>query len=144
MQIVQIGRKPESLNGSFDVLLDMRGGVGDGDIPSNDVETTLGGNYQRRQLVSNKCLVMARGPTENLVADVVLPDEVSQKLFIHTGLVDNSSIPECAAQFNCLQQDWFSFFEAQIATQTKAQTHGTEARCWDLNVAEGKCLDHVY
>jgi hypothetical protein len=24
-----------------------------------------------------------------------------------------------------------------------AQPHGTEARGWDLDVAEGKCLDHV-
>lgn len=27
--------------------------------------------------------------TEDLIADVVLPDEVSQKLFIDTGLVDD-------------------------------------------------------
>jgi hypothetical protein len=36
----------------------MRGGVGEGvgegAIPSKDVETTLGGNYQQEQLVPNK------------------------------------------------------------------------------------------
>lgn len=46
VQIVQIRCKAKSLNSSFDVLLDMRGGVGDGAIPSHDVEPTLGGNYQ--------------------------------------------------------------------------------------------------
>ena len=72
----------------------------------------------------------------------MLPDKVSQKLFVHTGLVYNSSIPECASQLNCLQQDWFGLLEAQVATQTKAQAHGTEARRWDLNVTEWECLDH--
>lgn len=86
---------------------------------------------------------MAGSLTENLIAEVVFPDEVSQQLLIDTGLVDNSSIPECASQFNCLQQNRFGFLEAQIATQAMAQPHGTEARCWDLDVAEGQSLGHV-
>jgi hypothetical protein len=46
VQIVQIRRKAKSLNSSINVLLNMRGGVGDGAIPSHDVEPTFGGNYQ--------------------------------------------------------------------------------------------------
>lgn len=46
VQIVQIRRKAKSLNSSFNVLLDMRGGVGHAAFPSHDIEPTLRGNYQ--------------------------------------------------------------------------------------------------
>ena len=53
-----------------------------------------------------------------------------------------SSIPESASQFNGLQQHGFSFLEAQVATQAKAEAHSTEARRGKLGAAKGKRLDH--
>lgn len=62
---------------------------------------------------------------------------------VHLVELTYSSVPESASQFNSLQQDRFGFFEAQIATQAKAKTHGTKAGRWDLDVSEGECLDHI-
>lgn len=44
MQVVQIRSKAQSLNGALNVLLDMRGGVGDGTLAREDVEATLRSN----------------------------------------------------------------------------------------------------
>jgi hypothetical protein len=105
---------------------------------------------------------MAQPLTENLIANIVLTDEVSEELLVYTGLVDNlralildsgiipcgnevltyGGIPECATKFDCLQKDWLGFLEAQVGAQAEAQTHCTETRYWDLDVAEGNCLDH--
>lgn len=43
MQVVKIRSKAQSFDGAFDILLNVRGGIGDGPI-SLDVETTFRGN----------------------------------------------------------------------------------------------------
>lgn len=45
MQVVQVRSEAQSLDGAFNVLLDMRGGVGDGSLAGKDVEATLGSNF---------------------------------------------------------------------------------------------------
>lgn len=85
--------------------------------------------------------------TKDLITNVVLSDEVAQKLLVHAGLVDNlfvkgseflllhleksdpwthSSVPECTPQLKCLQQHRLSFFEGQIAAQSETKAHGAE------------------
>lgn len=98
--------------------------------------------------------------TEDLVADVVLADEVSEEFLVDTHLVDNlfrwlvpgkrppkdlgaySSVPKSASKLNGFQKDRFSLLEGEIVPQTKADAHGTEARRRDLNLGERQCLDH--
>lgn len=110
--------------------------------PSNTLkphlEATRKGKLAWSRLVACNGLQL----TKDLVADVVFPDEVTEELFVDSGLVHHSSIPECAAQLNCLQQNWLSFLEAQVRAQTKAQAHCAKAWRWDLQVTEGDCLDH--
>lgn len=43
MQVVKIRSKAQSFDGMFDVLLNVRGGIGNGKV-SLDVETTFRGN----------------------------------------------------------------------------------------------------
>ena len=47
MQIVQVGGEPQSLDGAFDVFLDVRGRVGDGTTSGKDVEAAFGSNCGR-------------------------------------------------------------------------------------------------
>ena len=83
--------------------------------------------------------------TEDLVANVVLSDEVSEKLLVDTGLVDDlrpkeislmfeettplrltyRSIPKGAAKLQRLEQYWLSLFEGEVVSQAKADTHCT-------------------
>lgn len=101
--------------------------------------------------------------TKDLISNVVLSDEIAQKLLVHTGLVDDlfaegseshlldleksnlwthSSVPECTPQLKCLQQHRLGFFEGQIAAQSEAKAHGAETWPRDLGIAERKCVDH--
>lgn len=50
MQVVKIRSKAQSFDGAFDVLLNVRGGIGDGSI-SFDVEATFRGNWQERKAI---------------------------------------------------------------------------------------------
>lgn len=54
VEIVKIRSKPKSLNGAFDILLNVRSRVGDRTIPSNDVESTLRGDCRRRWSTKSK------------------------------------------------------------------------------------------
>lgn len=99
--------------------------------------------------------------TENLVADIVLSDEVAEQLLVDSCLVDNlrsdfslesvartgrwqtySCIPKCASQLDSLEKDRLGFLQAQVGPHARADAHGTKARGVDLNVGKGKCLDH--
>lgn len=44
MQVVKIRGKAQSFDGAFDVLLNVRGRIGDRTTPSEDIETTFRGN----------------------------------------------------------------------------------------------------
>jgi hypothetical protein len=100
--------------------------------------------------------------TEDLVAHVVLPDEVAQELLVDTSLVDNlrrrsalidtnekmcgssySSIPERTAELDRLQKDWLGLLKGEIVAQAEAHAHGPEAWDWDLHVAEFLRVNHV-
>lgn len=70
VQVIQIRSEAQSLNSPFNILLNMGCGIGDGITATEDIKTTLGGN-------------------ENLLADVVLPDKITQQLFVHTSLIDH-------------------------------------------------------
>lgn len=92
---------------------------------------------------ANRPMFNARMPlTEDLVANVVLANEVSQQFLIHTCCVDHSSIPESTAQLNGFEEHGLSFFETEVAAQAVAQAHGSEARGWDFNVLKFGGLDH--
>lgn len=83
--------------------------------------------------------------TEDLVANVVLSDEVSEKLLVDTSLVDNlrpkkisltfeetaplrstyRSVPEGTAKLQRFEQYWLSLFEGEVVSQAEADTHCT-------------------
>lgn len=92
MEIVQVRSEAKSLNRAFDVLLDVRGRVGDHSLTPKGDKATFRGNYCKRLIPytneNTKCMQL----TENLVTNVVLPDEVAKELLIHTGLVDHLCI----------------------------------------------------
>jgi hypothetical protein len=89
VKIIQIRSETEAFNRAFNVLLDMRGGVGDCSFTTKGVDTTFRGNCCKI-LASRLYLLMDyRGLTENLIANVVLPDKVTKELLIHTSLIDN-------------------------------------------------------
>lgn len=54
----------------------------------------------------------------------------------------HSSIPESAAKLDSFQQNRLCFFKTEVVAQAEAKAHGTKARRRNLNVLEGKCLDH--
>lgn len=89
MEIVEVGSKPEPLNSTIDVLLNVGSRVCDRAIPSNDIETTLRGNCQRWLVKVPMAIRRAQQPTENFVAHVMFSDEISQKFLVDTGLVDD-------------------------------------------------------
>lgn len=99
--------------------------------------------------------------TENLVAHIVLFDEVAEQLLVDSCLVDNlrwrlslesvagtgrrqtySRIPKCASQLDGLEKNRLSFLQAQVGPHARADAHGTKARGVDFNVGKGKCRDH--
>lgn len=53
VQIVEIRSETESLNGAFDVLLNVRSRVGDRTIPSDDVEATFRSDCREYCLARN-------------------------------------------------------------------------------------------
>ena len=83
--------------------------------------------------------------TEDLVANVVLSDEVSEKLLVDTSLVDDlrpkkisltfgettplrstyRSIPKGTAKLQRFEQYWLSLFESEVVPQAEADTHCT-------------------
>lgn len=88
MEVVEIWCEAETFDGAFDVRLDVFGRVGDAAIFEAG-ESTFGRDC-RVQLVHGS--IQSRdvdGHTEDLIANVVLPDEVSQELFVDASLVDN-------------------------------------------------------
>lgn len=89
VKIIQIRRESEAFNRAFDVLLDMRGGVGDCSFTTKGLDTTFRGNCCKVLTSRLYPLMEYRGLTENLVANVVLPDKVTKELLIHTSLIDN-------------------------------------------------------
>jgi hypothetical protein len=96
VEIIQVGRKSESFNRALDVFLDMRGGVGDSSsLTSEGDDATFRGNYSKLSAFNlfqyntwDECLKL----TENLIANIVLPDKITKKLLIHTSLIDNLCI----------------------------------------------------
>lgn len=72
----------------------------------------------------------------------MLPDKVPKEHLINTSPIDNCSIPESAAQFDCLEQNRLGFFEAHVRAHAMAETHSTKTRGWDLQVLELERLDH--
>lgn len=70
VQVIQIRSKAQSFNSPINILLNMGCRIGDRIAAPKDIKTTFGGN-------------------ENLLADVVLPDKLTQQLFIHTSLIDH-------------------------------------------------------
>lgn len=46
MQVVQVRSEAQPFNGSFNILVDMRSGVGDCALSGKDVEATFRGNCQ--------------------------------------------------------------------------------------------------
>lgn len=90
MQIIQIRSKTESIDGSFDILLDMVRWIGNWTISPDDIETAFRGNWQ--QLVRISIQREGEEPTEDFIPNIMFPDEITQKLFIYTGLIDNLSV----------------------------------------------------
>lgn len=85
MKVVEVGGEAKSLNGSLDVLLNVGRRVGHSTL-SKHIETALRSDW--KELVSiwvHKSL----GLTENLVANVVFPNELSKELLVYTCLVDH-------------------------------------------------------
>lgn len=85
---------------------------------------------------------MASIRTEYFVADIVLPDEVSQQLLVHTSLIHNRSVPERTPKFNRFEQNRLSLFQTQVAAETEAEAHGAEAWRRHRDVLKWKCVDH--
>jgi hypothetical protein len=70
----------------------MRGGVGDASLTTKSDEAAFRGNYSKLSASNHFQYMGWMRPTENLIANVVLPDKVTEKLFIHTRLIDNLCI----------------------------------------------------
>jgi hypothetical protein len=87
MQVVEVRREAKSLDGTVDVLLDVSSGICDAAI-AKDIKTAFRRNYRAR-LTRARIDRQEEGLTEDLVPDIVFPDEVAQKLFIHASLVDD-------------------------------------------------------
>lgn len=92
MEIVQVRSEAESLNRAFNVLLDVRGRVGDYSLTPKRDNATFRGNYCKRLISCTNENTMCMQLTEDLVTNVVLPDKVSKELLIHTSLVDHLCI----------------------------------------------------
>jgi hypothetical protein len=99
VKIVQIRSKAQPLNRTIDVFLDMFGRVGDTSFFEN-CKAALGGD-------------------KNFVADVVLADEVAEHFLVHACGVDGGGVPEGAAEFDGLQEDWLGFFRGEICSQAE-------------------------
>jgi hypothetical protein len=54
--------------------------------------------------------------TKHLIANIVLPDEIPEKLLVHASLVQYSGVPESATELNCFGEDGLGFFEAEVAS----------------------------
>jgi hypothetical protein len=54
------------------------------------------------------------------------------------------SIPKGTAKLQRLEQYRFGLFKGEAVSQAKADAHGSEARDWDLHVAEFLSVDHVF
>ena len=105
--------------------------------------------------------------TEDLVADIVFFDEISEEFLIHSGLVEYLNethwrsfgfkkqpqrlsagcstycrIPKGAPQLERFQQYRLGFFETEVRTESKTQAHRSKAWSWYLDVAKRKCFDH--
>jgi hypothetical protein len=88
VQIIEVRGEAESLDAAFDVLVDVSSRVGDASTSSENIETTLGSDWFSKSANLNKS-TRKDTLTEHFVADVVLPDEIAQKLLIHSGLIDD-------------------------------------------------------
>lgn len=84
MQIVKVWRKSEPLDSAFDILLDVGGLVRDTSI-TKDVNTTLGSNYSPWSAIFLRFKKITH--TEDLLSNVMLPNEITQELLIDTSLV---------------------------------------------------------
>lgn len=175
MEIVKVRGKAKAFNGAIDVLLYMRSRVCDGAAAEN-IESAFGSNCYKVTTVntiickvSRVAVEDRRQRTEDLVAEVVFPDEVSKELLVDSGLVDNLGdgrgsmlaihnmgggirkgeirayrcVPKCTTQLNCFKQDRLRFFEAQVSPQSKADAHGTEARRRGRYILEGEPSRHA-
>lgn len=97
MQIVQVRGEAQSFDSTVDILLDVRSRVGDCATSSKHVKATLGGNWELHVSTIDGLLLGVAKLTEDLVTDIVLPDEVTKKLLVNSSLVDNGGIPEGTA-----------------------------------------------
>lgn len=92
MQVVQIWSKTESLDGALDIFFDVRWRIGDAPISTiHAIETAFRSDCLNQNHVGMRREVELK-LTEDFVADVVLPDELTQQL-----LVDSSSIYDLTA-----------------------------------------------
>lgn len=91
VEVVKIRCKAEAFNSAFDVLFNVGGRVGDS-AAAEDIETTLGGDWRNGESKLKKGCLRTRPLTEDLVADIVLPDEFAEKLLVYTGLVYDLAI----------------------------------------------------
>lgn len=128
-------------------------------------EATIDGH--RRQHTEGRFTAFHGTPTEDLIADVVFPDEIAQELLVDPGPVDNldhhvssdvlgcrsskwlkrretyGCVPESAAQLNRLKQDRLGLFKGQVGPEAETDAHGPEAGAGNGDIAEGECLDHI-
>jgi hypothetical protein len=88
----------------------------------------------------------ALGSDEDLVAGVMLANEVTEELFVDACSVNDpfiilvryhgshgedltySSVPECAPKFSYVKKNNLGLSEGKVSAKIKGKTHGAEAR----------------
>jgi len=84
MEVVQIRREAQSSDRALNVLVNVCGRIGDFAVLENR-NTALACHCSSREISKVRTSRSSeRRLTEDLVADVVLPDKVSKNLLIHT------------------------------------------------------------